>query len=37
MAENKNKLFREKNLEQIESPESLNDYLQVTSPGIWIC
>ena len=36
MAENKNKLFREKNLEQIESPESLNDYLQVTSPGIWI-
>ena len=28
MAENKNKLFRD--------PESLNDYLQVTSPGIWI-
>ena len=36
MADNKFKLFREKNLEQIESPESLNDYLQVTSPGVWI-
>ncbi len=36
MSENKNRLFREKNLEKIESPESLNDYLQVTSPGIWI-
>ena len=36
MAEKKSKLFREKNLEQIESPEALNDYLQVTSPGIWI-
>ena len=36
MAENKFKLFREKNMEQIESPEALNDYLQVTSPGIWI-
>ena len=30
------KLFREKSLEAIESPESMNDYLQVTSPGIWI-
>lgn len=36
MADNKFKLFREKNLEQIESPEALNDYLQVTSPGVWI-
>ena len=36
MAEKKSKLFREKNLEQIESPEALNDYLQVTAPGIWI-
>lgn len=36
MAENKFKLFREKNMEQIESPEALNDYLQVTSPGVWI-
>lgn len=30
------KLFREKSLEAIESPESMNDYLQVTSPGVWI-
>lgn len=30
------KLFREKSLESIESPESMNDYLQVTSPGVWI-
>ena len=30
------KLFREKSLETIESPESMNDYLQVTSPSIWI-
>ena len=36
MAENKFKLFREKNMEQIESPEALDDYLQVTSPGIWV-
>ena len=30
------KLFREKSLETIESPESLNDYLRVTSPGVWL-
>ena len=30
------KLFREKSLEAIESPESLNDYLRVTSPGVWL-
>lgn len=36
MADNKFKLFREKNLVQIESPEALDDYLQVTSPGVWI-
>ena len=35
MGEDKFKLFREKSMEQIESPEALNDYLQVTSPGIW--
>ena len=32
----KTKLFREKSLESVESPESLNDYLRVTSPGIWL-
>ena len=32
----KTKLFREKSLEAIESPESLNDYLRVTSPAVWL-
>lgn len=39
MAENtdkKSSLFREKSLERIESPEKLNDYLRVTSPGVWL-
>ncbi len=30
------KLFREKSIEAIETPESLNDYLRVTSPGVWL-
>ena len=34
--EGKSGLFREKSLEAIESPESLNDYLHVTSPGVWL-
>ena len=34
--EKKSGLFREKSLEAIESPESLNDYLRVTSPGVWL-
>jgi len=32
----KSQLFREKSLEGIESPEALNDYLRVTTPGVWI-
>ena len=32
----KSQLFREKSLEGIESPEALNDYLRVTSPGVWV-
>ena len=32
----KESLFREKNLKRIESPEKLNDYLRVTSPGVWL-
>ena len=31
-----NKIFREKNLDAMESPEVLNDYLRVTSPGVWL-
>ena len=34
--EKKNSLFREKSIERIESPEKLDDYLKVTSPGVWI-
>ena len=30
------KLFREKSLDAVESPESLNDYLRVTSPRVWL-
>ena len=30
------KIFREKSLEAVESPEVLNDYLRVTSPGVWL-
>ena len=33
---NNTKLFREKSVESIETPEVLNDYLRVTSPGIWL-
>lgn len=33
MSEN---IFRKKSLERIQSPESLNDYVRVTNPGIWL-
>ena len=38
MAEEKKKVspFREKSTERIENPEQLNDYLKVTSPGVWL-
>lgn len=36
MEEKKQSLFREKSIELVESPESLNDYLRVTSPGVWL-
>ena len=29
-------VFRKKSLKKIESPESLNDYVRVASPSIWI-
>ena len=35
-SEKKDSIFREKSLERIASPEKLNDYLRVTSPGIWL-
>ena len=31
-----NGLFRQKSIERISSPESLHDYLRVTSPRLWI-
>ena len=31
-----NQIFREKSLEQISSPEQMNDYLQVTNPAVWL-
>lgn len=29
-------IFRQKNIDKINSPESLNDYVKVTNPSIWI-
>ncbi len=36
MDNKKQDIFRTKSIERIESPESMNDYLQVTSPGVWL-
>lgn len=29
-------LFRKKSLDKINSPESLNDYIRVANPGVWL-
>lgn len=29
-------LYRKGSLEQIQSPDQLNDYLRVTNPGVWV-
>ncbi len=31
-----NQIFRRESLEQISSPEQLNDYLRVTNPAVWL-
>ena len=31
-----NGIFREKSLKRAASPEELNDYIRVTSPGVWL-
>lgn len=31
-----NNIFRQKNIDKINSPESLNDYVRVTNPSVWI-
>ena len=38
MADNqaKNSIFREKSIDRVTGPESLNDYIRVTSPSVWI-
>lgn len=29
-------IFRKKSIDKINSPESLNDYIRVTNPGVWL-
>ena len=31
-----NQIFRKESLDQISSPEQLNDYLRVTNPAVWL-
>ncbi len=31
-----NPLFRKKSMERVSSPEGLNEYIKVTSPGVWV-
>lgn len=31
-----NSIFRKKSLDKATSPEELNDYIRVTSPGVWL-
>lgn len=31
-----NSIFRKSSLERISSPEQLNDYIRITSPGVWL-
>ena len=34
--ESKSRIFREKSMDRVKGPESLNDYIRVTSPSVWI-
>ena len=36
MANKENTIFREKSISKVSSPESLNDYIKVTTPSVWI-
>ena len=29
-------IFRDKSIEKVSGPESLNDYIRVTTPSVWI-
>lgn len=30
------RLYREKNIERVSSPDQLNEYMRVTNPGVWL-
>lgn len=32
-----NRLFRDKSIKRVSSPEQLNDYIRVSNPGVWLC
>ena len=34
--ESNNGIFREKSIDRVTGPESLNDYIRVTSPSVWV-
>ncbi|MBQ7670301.1 MAG: hypothetical protein IJS45_06225 [Clostridia bacterium] len=36
MADRDNSIFREKSMDKVSSPESLNDYIKVTTPSVWL-
>ena len=36
MSEKKESIFRKKALDEIRSPEQINEYIKVTNPGIWV-
>ena len=36
MSANEQEIFRKKSLDKIKSPESLNDYIRVSNPGVWL-
>ena len=29
-------IFRKKSLDKVKSPENLDDYIQVSNPGVWL-
>lgn len=31
-----NEIFRKKSLDKVKSPESLDDYIRVSNPGVWL-
>lgn len=34
--ETENRIFRGKSIEKVTGPESMNDYIRVTTPSVWI-